>query len=65
MKVTKCLLITAGAVEADLAVERARLYGRIGPSLTAGQLAMVAGFQERMDDYVDGAIAVFGKRLAG
>jgi periplasmic protein CpxP/Spy len=52
------------AVEADLAVERARLYGKISPILTADQLAKVTEFQERMDDYVDGAIAVFGKRLA-
>jgi Spy/CpxP family protein refolding chaperone len=52
------------AVEADLAVERARLYGRISPVLTADQLAKVGEFQQRVDDWVDGAIAVFGKRLA-
>jgi Spy/CpxP family protein refolding chaperone len=52
------------AVEADLAVERARLYGRISPVLTADQLAKVGEFQQRVDDLVDGAIAVFGKRLA-
>ena len=51
-------------VEADLAVERARLYGKISPILTAEQLAKVGELQQRADDLVDGAIAVFGKRLA-
>lgn len=52
------------AVEADLAVERARLYGKISPILTADQLARVGEFQQRVDDLVDGAIMVLGKRLA-
>jgi periplasmic protein CpxP/Spy len=52
------------AVEADLAVERASLYGRISPVLTAGQLDKINAFQERLDDYVDGAIVGFGKRIA-
>jgi Spy/CpxP family protein refolding chaperone len=52
------------AVEADLAVERASLYGRISPILTAGQLEKVSEFQDRVDDYVDGAIMGLGKRLA-
>jgi periplasmic protein CpxP/Spy len=51
------------AVEADLAVERNSLYGRISPILTAGQLEKVDEFQQRVDDYVDGAIVGFGKRL--
>src|SRR5258708_31546107 len=46
-----------GAVEADLAVERAKLYGKISPILTAEQLAKVNEFQQRADDFVDGAIA--------
>jgi Spy/CpxP family protein refolding chaperone len=54
----------AGAVEADLAVERAKLYGKISPMLTADQLAKVNEFQQRVDDFVDGAIAAIGKRLA-
>ena len=53
-----------GAVEADLAVERAKLYGKISPILTADQLAKVNEFQQRVDDFVDGAIAAIGKRLA-
>ncbi len=51
------------AVEADLAVERARLYAKISPILTADQLAKVTEFQQRMDDFVDPAIMVFGKHL--
>ena len=50
--------------EADLAVERAKLYGKISPILTADQLAKVNEFQQRADDFVDGAIAAIGKRLA-
>lgn len=53
-----------GAVESDLAVERAKLYGKISPILTADQLAKVNEFQQRVDDFVDGAIAAIGKRLA-
>jgi Spy/CpxP family protein refolding chaperone len=49
--------------EADLAVERARLYGKISPVLTSDQLAKLDDLQERMDDLVDGAIAGFGRRL--
>jgi len=52
------------AVESDLAVERAGLYGRISPILTADQLAKVDEFQQRVDDFIDGAILVFGKHLA-
>jgi Spy/CpxP family protein refolding chaperone len=52
------------AVEADFAVERAALYGKISPILTADQLAKVNEFQQRVDDFLDGAIMNFGKRLA-
>jgi Spy/CpxP family protein refolding chaperone len=48
---------------ADLAVERAKLYGKISPILTAEQLAKVNEFQARMDDLVDGAILNLGQRL--
>jgi Spy/CpxP family protein refolding chaperone len=50
-------------IESDLAVERARLYGKISPILTADQMEKVGEFQQRVDDFVDGAIMVFGKRL--
>jgi Spy/CpxP family protein refolding chaperone len=52
------------AAEADLAVERAKLYGRISPILTAQQLARVNELQQRVDELVDNAIATFGQRLA-
>lgn len=52
------------AAEADLAVERSHLYGKISPVLSADQLAKVNEFQERVDDFVDGAIVGFGRRLA-
>ncbi|MDB6065372.1 MAG: hypothetical protein JWR26_1580 [Pedosphaera sp.] len=52
------------AVEADFAVERSVLYGKISPILTADQLAKVNEFQQRVDDFLDGAIMNFGKRLA-
>jgi len=51
------------SVEADFAVERARLFGKIGPILDSEQMEKVNEFQERVDDFIDGAIAVFGKRL--
>ena len=51
-------------VEADLAVERAKLYGKISPVLTPEQLAKMDELQQRADNAVDGAIAGFGRRLA-
>ena len=51
-------------VEADLAVERAKLYGKISPVLTADQLAKMDELQQRADDRVDGAIVGFGRRIA-
>jgi Spy/CpxP family protein refolding chaperone len=52
------------AVEADLAVERAKLYGKISPVLTPEQLAKLDDLQQRADNMVDGAIAGFGRRIA-
>jgi Spy/CpxP family protein refolding chaperone len=52
------------AVEADLAVERAKLFGKLSSILTADQLAKIDEFQEKMDDFVDGAISLFFARLA-
>jgi Spy/CpxP family protein refolding chaperone len=52
------------SVEADLAVERAKLYGKISPVLTPEQLAKMDELQQRADDRVDGAIAGFGRRIA-
>jgi Spy/CpxP family protein refolding chaperone len=52
------------SVEADFAVERAKLYGKISPVLTPDQLAKMDELQQRADDMVDGAIAGFGRRIA-
>jgi Spy/CpxP family protein refolding chaperone len=51
------------ATEADLAVERAALYGKVSPILTADQLAKLTQLQQRVDDAVDGAIVGLGRRL--
>jgi Spy/CpxP family protein refolding chaperone len=51
------------AVEADLAVERLKLYGRISPILTADQREKVMEFQAKLDDFVDNAINRIGDRL--
>jgi len=51
-------------VEADFAVERAKLYGKISPVLTPDQLAKMDELQQRADDMVDGAIVGFGRRIA-
>jgi Spy/CpxP family protein refolding chaperone len=52
------------SVEADLAVERAKIYGRIRPMLTAAQLDRIGGAQQRVDELVDGVIVAFNQRLA-
>jgi Spy/CpxP family protein refolding chaperone len=48
------------AVEADLAVERMRLYAKIAPVLTDEQRQKIAVFEERTDSLVDEAIARIG-----
>jgi Spy/CpxP family protein refolding chaperone len=45
------------AVEADLAVERMKLYGKIAPLLTGAQRTEVTAMQERTDAFVDDAIS--------
>ncbi len=52
------------SVEADFAVERAKLYGKISAVLTPEQIAKLDELQQRADDSVDGAIVGFGRRLA-
>jgi Spy/CpxP family protein refolding chaperone len=52
------------AVEADLAVERFKLYGKISPILTADQREQVKQFQSKIDDFLDGAINRLGERLS-
>jgi Spy/CpxP family protein refolding chaperone len=51
-------------VEADLAVERMKLFGKMGPILTGEQRAKLSDLQARVDDFVDGVIGRIGERLA-
>jgi len=50
--------------QADMAVERHELFGKLKPILTAEQLSRLAEMQDRMDDFVAGAIATFEEKLA-
>jgi Spy/CpxP family protein refolding chaperone len=52
-----------GAVQADLAVECFKLYGRIHPILTPEQREKVKQFQGRIDDFIEGAVNRLGERL--
>ena len=49
-----------GAAEADLAVERMKLYGKIAPILTDVQRQQLADWQQGADDFVDNAITRLG-----
>lgn len=49
--------------EADLAVERMKLYGKISPILTEEQRQKAADLQARADEFVDTAIARLGSGL--
>lgn len=51
------------AAEADLAVERMKLHGKIAPVLTDAQRQQLAGLQQRADDFVDGMITRLGSGL--
>ena len=44
-------------VEADLAVERLKLYSKIAPILTGEQRRKIAAFEQRVDDRISDAIA--------
>jgi len=52
-----------GAAEADLAVERMKLYGKIAPILTDVQRQQLADWQQGADDFVDNAITRLGSGL--
>jgi len=51
------------AVEADLAVERMKIYGKIAPVLTEEQRQQLGEVQQSADDFVDRAIAHAADRL--
>ena len=52
------------AVEAELAVERLRLYGQISPILTSAQVEKMKEMQARRDDFVDIVIGRISDWLA-
>jgi Spy/CpxP family protein refolding chaperone len=52
------------AAEADLAVERLRLHGKIVPILTEEQREKLGQLQSRMDEVVDRAINRVNERLS-
>jgi Spy/CpxP family protein refolding chaperone len=51
------------SVEADLAVERLKLFSKISPILTSDQREKVKEFQSKIDDFLDSAINRIGDRL--
>ena len=51
---------STAAAEADLAVERMKLYAKIAPLLTEAQRQQLADLQQRADDFVDNVIARIG-----
>ena len=52
------------AAEADLAVERLKLYGKLSPILTSEQRDKLKAFRARMDKFLDGALERMNERLA-
>ena len=50
--------------QAEMAVERHKLFGKIKPILTEEQLQRMAQLQDRMDDFIDGAIDAIEQKLA-
>ena len=52
------------SVEADLAVERLKLHGKLSPILTGEQHAKLAEIEARLDGSVSDAIGRIGERLA-
>jgi len=51
------------AAQADLAVERMKLYGKIAPILTEAQRRQLADLQAQADNFADNAIARIGSGL--
>ena len=52
------------AAEADVAVERMKLFAKISPILTDTQRKKLAEVQSRVDEFVDNAINNMGEHLA-
>ena len=51
------------AVEADLAVERLKLHGKLAPILTDEQRGKLAELEARLDEFLTDAIGRLGHRL--
>ncbi|HXR48018.1 MAG TPA: Spy/CpxP family protein refolding chaperone [Candidatus Limnocylindrales bacterium] len=51
------------AVEADLAVERMKIFAKIAPILTDEQRQQISEFEQHADDFTDRAIARASDRL--
>ena len=51
------------AVQADLAIERAKLFRKINPILTEEQRKQVSQFHDKVDDFLDNVINRIGERL--
>jgi Spy/CpxP family protein refolding chaperone len=51
------------AAEADLAVERMKLFGKIAPILTDAQRQQLADLQQHADEFADHAITRLGSGL--
>lgn len=49
--------------QADMAVERHTLFGKLKPILTKDQLEKVTAMQDRLDSFMDSAISSFEERL--
>jgi Spy/CpxP family protein refolding chaperone len=52
------------AVEADLAVERLKLYGKISPILTADQRAKLVEFEAGIDQFIERVINRIDSKLS-
>lgn len=52
-----------GQAQADMAIERHKLFGKIKPVLTPEQLNRLAEMQDRLDQFLDGAISNIEERL--
>lgn len=52
-----------GAVQANLAVERAKLHKKIAPILTEEQITKAKALEEKVDDFVLKALKQVGDRL--
>ena len=60
----RAVSIKVASAEADLAVERMKLFGKISPVLTGEQRQKISEFTQRADDFADNLIVHLGEGLA-